>query len=201
MAGPSDSNSDDGLDDRRHGDRVPINQEFSGDGTWVSDLSHGGVFVHGAELLPVGSIIDLHFTVLLDDPIPIAAVAKVVRHSRNPPGIGVQFTDLAPEMRARIDAVLERQRPLDSGAPLRLPEPRPDTRPNIGPGARPAPSHRDQSADEAPRWARPAPVGGLSMVPSAVDADDDVTRSFERPKLDDDEPTSFFRPPPLPGKR
>ena len=48
-------------DERRRGERIPINQEFGrGPGeTWVSDLSLGGVFVHTDAMLPVGSLIEL----------------------------------------------------------------------------------------------------------------------------------------------
>jgi Tfp pilus assembly protein PilZ len=111
-------------DERRRAERVPINEEFSGDeSTWVSDLSIGGVFVHTNELLPIGMVVELRFTVLLDDPLVIEAVGKVVRHSRRPSGIGVQFSTLEPQMRERVEQVLARQRPLDSGEPVRLPDP------------------------------------------------------------------------------
>lgn len=135
-------------DDRRRSERVPINEEFSNDGsTWVSDLSIGGVFVHTNELLPISTVVELRFTVLLDDPVVIEAIGKVMRHSRRPEGIGVQFSTLAPHMRERVEQVLARQRPLDSGEPVRLPD---------------------------PGHARPARIGDLRLVA----ADDEVTRSF-----------------------
>jgi Tfp pilus assembly protein PilZ len=122
--------ADEPTDERRRSERVPINEEFASDGstspdgsTWVSDLSIGGVFVHTNELLPIGMTVELRFTVLLDDPLVIEAVGKVVRHSRRPSGIGVQFSTLAAPMRERVEQVLARQRPLDSGEPLRLPDP------------------------------------------------------------------------------
>jgi Tfp pilus assembly protein PilZ len=192
--------SDEPTDERRRSERVPINDEFSSDGstssacsTWVSDLSIGGVFVHTNELLPIGMIVELRFTVLLDDPLVIEAVGKVVRHSRRPIGIGVQFSTLAPQMRERVEQVLARQRPLDSGEPLRLPDP--------GHASVPHPSHSSHSShsshvppepgqasddERTPSGARPAPVENLRVIA----ADDDVTKSFP-----------IFRPPPLPGKR
>jgi Tfp pilus assembly protein PilZ len=186
-------------DERRRAERVPINEEFSSDGsTWVSDLSIGGVFVHTNELLPIGMVVELRFTVLLDDPQVIEAVGKVVRHSRRPSGIGVQFSTLAAPMRERVEQVLARQRPLDSGEPVRLPEP--------GHARLPAPSHQppepghvrdDDEQDDEPRsLGRPAPVGDLQVIA----ADDDVTKSF--PRIAPSESSStIFRPPPLPGKR
>lgn len=189
--------------DRRQGDRIPINQEFAQSAsTWVSDLSAGGVFVHGAELLPVGSTVELRFTVLLDDPIVIEAVGKIVRHSRRPPGIGVQFTSIDDATRGHIEDVLARHKPIDSGEPLRLPE--------IPAGA--------QSSGSGVSWARPAPIGGLSLTCSApTEIEDDVTHSFARldaealdatteyakpdPGKDfkEDGPTLVFRPPPPPS--
>jgi Tfp pilus assembly protein PilZ len=169
-------------DERRRSERVPINEEFSSDGsTWVSDLSIGGVFVHTEDLLPIGMEVELRFTVLLDDPLVIEARGKVARHSRHPMGIGVQFSDLAPEMRERVELVLSRQRPVDSGAPLRLPDP-----------GHAGPSHAPEPAGVA----HPAPAGDL-RVPGA---DDDVTASFPRIPVREP-PATIFRPPPLPGKR
>ncbi|KIG13646.1 hypothetical protein DB30_07854 [Enhygromyxa salina] len=174
-------------DERRGGDRIPINEEFSSDAsTWVSDLSRGGVFVHSAALLPVGSLIELRFTILVDDPTVIEAVAKVVRHSRRPQGMGVEFVSLDPQMAAQIEALLEQRRPLDSGAPLRLPEPSP----------------RDAPDDDTTRvlLARPAPA---SFEPVDDDDDDDsATASFPRVPSDAKpaETTTVFRPPPIPSK-
>jgi Tfp pilus assembly protein PilZ len=188
-------------DERRRAERVPINEEFSGDeSTWVSDLSIGGVFVHTNELLPIGMVVELRFTVLLDDPLVIEAVGKVVRHSRRPSGIGVQFSTLEPQMRERVEQVLARQRPLDSGEPVRLPDPGHALAPGHArvsdPGAPvradeasrlpPEPGHASDSGEMTVSLARPAPVGDLRLVA----ADDEVTKSFP-----------IFRPPPMPGKR
>jgi Tfp pilus assembly protein PilZ len=178
----------DEIDERRRAERVPINEEFSSDdsilstsSSWVSDLSIGGVFVHTSELVPIGIVVELRFTVLLDDPIVIEAVGKVVRHSRRPPGIGVQFSTITPQMRERVEQVLARQRPLDSGAPIRLPDP----------------GHVDEHASGGAQpqvdWARPAPAGDLHP-------DDDVTASFPRIPIKEP-PTMVFRPPPLPSKQ
>jgi Tfp pilus assembly protein PilZ len=178
---------DEPNDERRRAERVPINEEFSSDeSTWVSDLSIGGVFVHTHELLPIGMIVELRFTVLLDDPLVIEAIGKVVRHSRRPSGIGVQFSTLTALMRERVEQVLARQRPLDSGAPVRLPDPGHASAPQPSQPSQPAPEPGHASDDERTvSWARPAPVGDLRVIA----ADDDVTKSFPR-----------FRPPPLPGK-
>ena len=188
-----------GRDDRRHGDRIPINQEFAAAGsTWVSNLSLGGVFVHTEEPLPVGANLELRFSLLLDDPVVIAALGRVVRHSRDPQGMGVQFTSLEPLMRARIEAVLERQKPIDSGEPLRLPEPSSASEVDED---EPTTMHRVA-------FARPAPIHGLHVEPSAdarePEIDDDPTTLFpslQLPKRQavpaEDEPTMTFRPPTI----
>ena len=159
------------TDERRRAERVPINDELSTDGsTWVSDLSTGGVFVHTNELLPIGMEIELRFTVVIDDPLVIEAVGKVVRHSRRPTGIGVQFSNLSPLMRMHVEQVLARQRPIDSGKPLHLPDP----------GHAPLPSH-------------------ASREPVGVPGDDDVTSSYPRIPVAE-APALIFRPPPMPKR-
>jgi Tfp pilus assembly protein PilZ len=193
--------ADEPTDERRRAERVPINEEFSSDGsdgsTWVSDLSIGGVFVHTSELLPIGMIVELRFTVLLDDPLVIEAVGKVARHSRRPSGIGVQFSTLAPQMRERVEQVLARQRPLDSGEPVRLPDPGHARLPeSTGSNRAPEPGHASDDGEKPVSLARPAPVGDLRLTA----ADDDVTKSFPRVGASE-APTPIFRPPPLPGKR
>jgi Tfp pilus assembly protein PilZ len=180
------------TDERRRAERVPINEEFSNDGsTWVSDLSIGGVFVHTEELLPIGMAVELRFTVLLDDPLVIEAVGKVARHSRHPLGIGVQFSDLAPQMRERVEQVLSRQRPIDSGKPLHLPDPG-----HAGPSPVPEARPRPVSGQAPVGMGHPAPVGALR--PPA--GEDEVTASFPRIPVREP-PSTIFRPPPLPGKR
>ena len=193
-------------DERRGGDRIPINDEFArldpsaSSSTWVSDLSLGGVFVHTQALLPVGSMIELRFTILVDDPVVIEAFGKVVRHSRKPRGMGVAFAAISPDMTQRIEEVLAHQRPLDSGAPLRLPEPRraaPDK------GEAPTPKRAGLSEQERVVFARPAPVQGLGLRRvRKQDFENAVTAAFPRVKAriaddDADDTTTVFEPPPF----
>lgn len=110
-------------DDRRRSERVAINDEFQklgGDGiAFVSNLSVTGVFVHTGQLLPIGTKIELRFTVLLDDPVLIEASGEVVRHhTGEDPGMGVRFGPMSPEMVLRIQDAIARRRPRDSGAPV-----------------------------------------------------------------------------------
>lgn len=117
-------------DDRRHAERVPVNDEFhrlGGEGVaYVSNLSVTGVLVHTQERLPLGSKIELRFTVLLDDPVLIEASGEVVRHQTgDDPGMGVRFGPLSPIMVLRIQDAIARRRPRDSGAPVGGPGPVP----------------------------------------------------------------------------
>lgn len=63
--------------------------------TPVSDLSQTGVFVHTDEQLPLGSVIDLRFTVFPEEPVLFEGKGTVVRHCDDPKGMGVEFLDLS----------------------------------------------------------------------------------------------------------
>ena len=96
-------------DDRRRGERLPINPEFAAQGpglTFVSNLSEYGVFVNTRVRLPVGTAVDLRFTVMLDDPVVIHGHGRVVHHQDEPRGMGVSFSTLPAVMQLRvIDAI------------------------------------------------------------------------------------------------
>ncbi len=111
--------NDDRPGERRRAERVPVNAEFTeAVTTYVSDLSQTGVFVHTSQDLPIGTPITLRFTVLLDDPVSIVARGEVVRRQEEPPGLGIRFVELSPEMLLRIDDVVTHRRPRDLGPPL-----------------------------------------------------------------------------------
>lgn len=114
---------DTGDRERRAAERVPVNDEFErlgGDGiAYVSNLSVTGVFVHTDHLLPIGSKIELRFTLLLDDPVVIEAAGDIVRHQTGAePGMGVRFGPMSPQMVLRIQDAITQRRPRDSGAPI-----------------------------------------------------------------------------------
>lgn len=107
--------------DRRRAARIPINAEFATmpSATFISDLSEYGVFVHTPAPSPRGTRLRLRFTVLLDDPVILEAEGRVVRQQYEPvSGMGIEFSELSPEMILRINDVVSRQRPLDLGPPL-----------------------------------------------------------------------------------
>lgn len=116
------------------------------DGTYISDLSEYGVFIHSEEQVPLGTKLKLRFTVLLDDPVIISAEGRVVRHQSDPLGMGLEFTDLDPETILRINDVVSRQRPRDSGPPItRQPDPASSA---SGLSFKPPPMHGTPEVDE-----------------------------------------------------
>ncbi len=76
--------------------------------TPVSDLSETGVFVHTEELLPIGSDIELRFTVFPEEPVLFEGTGKVVRHGTDPTGMGVEFVELDDTARDVVRKILLR---------------------------------------------------------------------------------------------
>ncbi len=111
----------DSPEDRRRAERVAVNFEFKAAATaptFVADLSEYGVFVQTDKLMPMGAEVDLRFTILLEDPVVLEGRGRVVRHQQDPRGMGFEFTALDPEMILRINDVVQRNRPRDSGPPI-----------------------------------------------------------------------------------
>lgn len=116
---------DQGHEDRRRAERASVNAEFESltAATFISDLSELGVFVQTNRRTPVGTVVQLNFTVLLDDPVVLSARGRVVRHQADPPGMGIEFVQPSPELLLRIHDVVSRQRPRELGAPIGAPDP------------------------------------------------------------------------------
>ena len=90
--------------DKRRSKRIAINHAFGSVDQFMREyalnLSLGGVFIRTTEVLPVGTEVDLKFTVILDDFETIEGEGRVVRAvlpaESDRPGIGVVFTTLTP---------------------------------------------------------------------------------------------------------
>jgi hypothetical protein len=98
------------LLERRRSDRFEVNAEFAelepGSISFVNNLSESGVFVSTRTRLPLGTPLELRFTILLDDPVVITGTGRVVHHQDEPRGMGVSFVNLSAEMQLRvIDAI------------------------------------------------------------------------------------------------
>ena len=87
------------MDDHKRGEkRVTINKEFESFDAfvheYVTNVSRSGVFIRSKEPLPVGTEVQLTFTVIMDDVETIEGTGRVVRVEEDPPGMGVAFTEL-----------------------------------------------------------------------------------------------------------
>ncbi len=84
---------------RRREERVTINKEFESFDAfvheYVTNISRSGAFVRSQHPLPVGTEVNLKFTVITDEVEHIEGIGKVVRVETDPPGMGVVFTSLS----------------------------------------------------------------------------------------------------------
>ncbi len=87
------------ADDQREEERVTINKEFESFDAfiqeYVTNISRRGAFVKSKQPLPVGTRVDLKFTVIMDEIETIEGTGEVVRVQKDPPGMGVVFTELS----------------------------------------------------------------------------------------------------------
>jgi uncharacterized protein (TIGR02266 family) len=97
---------------RRH-DRVPVNQEFAPIADYISeyvtDLSRGGVFIRTDNPLPVGTTVNLNFSVIVEDVRTIEGEGEVVRveQSSKEQGMGIAFNRLTASSQQVIDEICE----------------------------------------------------------------------------------------------
>lgn len=92
--------------------RLTINKEFESFDAfiqeYVTNISRTGVFVKSKSPLPVGTRVNLKFTVIMDDVETIEGIGEVVRVQTDPPGMGVVFRELSQYSRGLIDRLLTR---------------------------------------------------------------------------------------------
>ena len=95
---------------RRREQRVTINKEFESFDAFVAEyvtnISRSGVFVRTRKPLPVGTKVNLRFTVLMDEVETVQGVGEVVRVHEDPPGMGVVFTELSSYSEGIIERLL-----------------------------------------------------------------------------------------------
>lgn len=103
-------------DMRRKDERVTINKEFESFDAFVSEyvtnISRTGVFIKSRQPLPVGTKVNLRFTVIMDDIETIEGMGEVVRVEASPSGMGVVFTELATYSKDLIEKLLTQRRKL-----------------------------------------------------------------------------------------
>jgi hypothetical protein len=99
---------------RRTSKRVTINKEFESFDAfiqeYVTNISHSGAFIRSKNPLPVGTTVNLKFTVLMDGIETIEGTGEVVRVEADPPGMGVIFNEITSYSKDLITQLLSRKR-------------------------------------------------------------------------------------------
>src|SRR5271154_2035049 len=84
--------TNDAAGNKRIGERVTINKEFESFDAfiqeYVTNISRTGVFIKSQQPLPIGTHVNLRFTVIMEDIETIEGVGEVVRLEKDPPGMG-----------------------------------------------------------------------------------------------------------------
>jgi hypothetical protein len=113
VAGASDG-------DHRSDGRVTINKEFESFDSfiqeYVTNISRTGVFIRAHNPLPVGTKVNLCFTVIMSDIETIEGLGEVVRVEKD--GMGVVFRELSNYSKTLIERLLTQSlvRPVEPGA-------------------------------------------------------------------------------------
>jgi hypothetical protein len=111
VASPGEASAE--LPSGRREERVTINKEFESYDAfiheYVTNISRSGVFIRSKSPLPIGTKVNLHFTVIMDDIEAVEGVGEVVRVHDDPPGMGVVFTELSNYSKGLIDKLLTSQ--------------------------------------------------------------------------------------------
>jgi uncharacterized protein (TIGR02266 family) len=104
---------------RRREPRIVVNREFKSVeefiSEYVSNISRSGAFIKTDDPLPIGTRVQLRFTVLLDEIETIEGEGEVVRivpadAQGNKSGMGVVFTSLSAYSKQLIERLITRRR-------------------------------------------------------------------------------------------
>jgi len=94
--------------DLRQADRITINKEFESFDAfieeYVTNISRSGVFIRSKVTHPVGTKVNLRFTVIMDDIETIEGTGEVVRVDEM--GMGVVFRNLSSYSKNLIERLL-----------------------------------------------------------------------------------------------
>lgn len=104
-------------DTKRGAKRITINGEFGGMeqaiGEYVTDISRTGVFIRTDTPLPIGTYVELKFSVVDDDLHVLEGVGKVMRvvtaEESDKPGMGLVFLDLTPDSQRVLNNLVEKK--------------------------------------------------------------------------------------------
>ena len=94
--------------------RLTLNKDFESFDEfireYVTNVSKTGAFVKRESPLPIGTEVNLKFTVIVDDVETIEGVGKVVRVQQEPPGMGVVFTSISGYSQKLLERLLTQRR-------------------------------------------------------------------------------------------
>lgn len=92
-------------------ERISVNREFAAVeehlSEYVTNISRTGAFIRSREPLPIGTRVNLKFSLILDEIEFIEGIGEVVRISQNPPGMGVVFRQLTAESQALVERLCQ----------------------------------------------------------------------------------------------
>jgi hypothetical protein len=98
------------TDTDRRDTRVTINKEFESFDAfiheYVTNISRSGAFIKSKKPLPVGTMVNLRFTVIMDEVETVEGVGEVVRVEDDPPGMGVVFREVGAYSKGIIERLL-----------------------------------------------------------------------------------------------
>jgi Tfp pilus assembly protein PilZ len=98
------------ANEQRVAGRVTINKEFESFDAfiqeYVTNISRSGVFVKSKQPLPIGTRVNLKFTVIMEDIETIEGVGEVVRVQSDPSGMGVVFRELSQYSQHLLERLL-----------------------------------------------------------------------------------------------
>jgi hypothetical protein len=119
---------------------------------YVTNISRSGVFIKSKDPLPVGTKVNLKFTVIMDELETIEGIGQVVRVDREPAGMGVVFLTLTSHSQNLIAKLItkrsisDRRRQRESPAALPLVGKVRAVDPPFAPGRKaPAPSKKGRA--------------------------------------------------------
>ncbi|MBL8921755.1 MAG: TIGR02266 family protein [Myxococcaceae bacterium] len=97
--------------------RVDLESDDNFFNGFSANISDGGVFIATVNMLPLGTSVDVGFTLPTGERIECRGVVRWVREvdDRNPqnsPGMGVQFVDLEPRAVQAIERFIEQREPM-----------------------------------------------------------------------------------------
>jgi Tfp pilus assembly protein PilZ len=103
-------------EEQREAPRVVINREFESIDAFLSEyvtnISEKGVFIRTLDPLPIGTKVDLKFSIILDEVEGIEGIGEVIRRCESPAdeaGMGVVFTELTSFSEQVIRRLLTRR--------------------------------------------------------------------------------------------